>query len=464
MTSPWPQWLIAYSIQIAVVVTCAIVSARLLRLKEPKARYACFEGILVLCLCIPFVQSRRPQAMRIPVVGLRSAVESLQAGTLTGAATTIQGKTSINPQLVAAWILIAGMALRFGWLLLGFRGLHRLKQAAQPLRTVPAPALKLLAAIGRQPRILVSDRIGGAITFGLGSGVILLPSRFEGMGEATQAAILCHELMHIRRRDWLLTAIEELVLVFLWFHPAVWWLIREIQQVREEVVDQEVVRSLSSRDDYVKALLEAAGIDRRDRLAPAASFAWRGQLARRVATLFAAGSASRRRRFASFAGVLAVTLLVLRAALIYLPAYSVVHAQTLEAAPIEIESGGEHLLYRARLEYPRWAREERAQGVVDAEVVTNSLGIVLDARVLDGPEDLRRPVLRSVLDWQFDPKATTAGTHEITIRFTVPEPNGSSVVALPGYPEKISGASDQSGPHIFSGKKFFFDGKKIFFE
>jgi hypothetical protein len=327
------------------------------------------------------------------------------------------------------------MVLRAGWLLLGFCGLSSLKRTARPLTNIPLPAQRLLDAIDTRARILVSDRISGAMTFGLGSSVILLPSRFEAMGEKTQAAILCHELTHVRRRDWLFTAIEEFVLVLLWFHPAVWWLIREIQLAREEIVDMEVVRYLNSRDEYVRALLEAARISGGSRLAPATRFSWRGQLARRMATIFAAESASGRRGIVSLAGVVLGTLFALRASLIYFPAHYVVHAQSLGTGPILIESGGEHLLHRARLEYPRWVREERVEGVVDVEVFTSNLGLVLDARVLDGPEDLRRPVLRSVLDWQYDPRPTPPGTHQIAIRFTLPEPTDSRVLALPEYPQ-----------------------------
>ena len=439
----WPQWGIAYSAQLAALVICGGLLAWLLRLRDPRARWACFEGILILCLCLPLVQMRRPATMQSPAVRLASMVASLQTNASTESVPVAQGRFCVNPQLAIAWLWAAGVALRGAWLLLGLRGLYSLKRTAQPLAYVPLPAQKLLEAIGKPVRILISDRIYGAVTFGLGSGVILLPSRFEGMAEKTQAAILCHELTHVRRRDWILTVIEEFVLVLLWFHPAVWWLIREIQLAREEIVDLKVVRYLHSRDEYVGALLEAAQIRGGRRLAPAASFAWRGQLARRMATILAAESASRWRGIMSLAGVATGTLFVLRVSLIYFPAHYVVHAQSSGSAPIQIESGGDHLLRRARLEYPRWVREERVEGVVGVEVLTNHMGLVLDARVLDGPDDLRRPVLRSVLDWQYDPQATPPGTHQITIRFTLPEPSDSRVLALPEYVRPAAQTNDK---------------------
>ena len=61
------------------------------------------------------------------------------------------------------------------------------------------------------------------------------------MDQAEQAAVACHELLHIRRRDWISILWEEIICSVLWFHPAIWWLARESRLVGEQVVDQQVV-------------------------------------------------------------------------------------------------------------------------------------------------------------------------------------------------------------------------------
>lgn len=58
MTSISPHWVIACSAQIAVLVTCGVLSARFLRLRQPQVRWACYEGVLLLCLCLPLLQMR----------------------------------------------------------------------------------------------------------------------------------------------------------------------------------------------------------------------------------------------------------------------------------------------------------------------------------------------------------------------------------------------------------------------
>jgi beta-lactamase regulating signal transducer with metallopeptidase domain len=93
--------------------------------------------------------------------------------------------------------------------------------------------------------IQVSNEISGPVTFGFFRPAILLPP-----SALDDEAIACHELVHVRRRDWLYTVFEESILAVFWFHPALWWLVSEIQLAREQSVDQEVVTILSGRERY----------------------------------------------------------------------------------------------------------------------------------------------------------------------------------------------------------------------
>jgi beta-lactamase regulating signal transducer with metallopeptidase domain len=270
------RWVIACSIQIAALVIFTFLLVRLLHLREPRVRWACFEGILLLCLCLPFLQMRKPQMARGPQMQAPWVADNLRQLPLTGSIAVTQAGFRLDLRLAILWLLVAGIVVRAGWLIVGFRSLDRLRLTARPYSALPKAAEGLMDQLGISPRILISDRISGAITFGLRSSVILFPSRFGAMSDETKVAVLCHELIHVRNRHWLFTAIEECVLVFVWFHPAIWWLISEIQLAREEVVDLNVVRTLRARDQYVDALLEAAQISGRIGLTPATSFVWRG--------------------------------------------------------------------------------------------------------------------------------------------------------------------------------------------
>ena len=129
------------------------------------------------------------------------------------------------------------------------------------------------------------------------------------MAAQTQEAIACHELIHVGRRDWVPTVLEELVLSILWFHPGIWWLISQIRLAREQVVDREVIAITSSRDEYVEALLEVARFNRGIRLAPATLFIRRRHLLKRAAAITKEYSMSRRRLVTSLvAGVCALVI------------------------------------------------------------------------------------------------------------------------------------------------------------
>ena len=97
------------------------------------------------------------------------------------------------------------------------------------------------------------------MAFGFFRPVVLLPPSFLTLDPDSQCAVLCHELMHVKRRDWIVTVIEELIAAFLWFHPAVWWLLGQTKLAREQVVDAEVIQRTAAPDPYIDALLVLAG-------------------------------------------------------------------------------------------------------------------------------------------------------------------------------------------------------------
>ena len=137
-----------------------------------------------------------------------------------------------------------------------------------------------------------------------------------------QSAIACHELLHVRRRDWAHHLGEEILRAVLWFHPAILWLVARVRLAREQVVDLEVVRLTAARKTYVEALLEFTG-GRRVEAIPAPPFLAEQQLVERVALMLKEAGMSRRRLIASLsvigcglvgAAILAVTVFPLKAA------------------------------------------------------------------------------------------------------------------------------------------------------
>ncbi len=71
-------------------------------------------------------------------------------------------------------------------------------------------------------------------------------------------AVLAHELSHIRRCDYLANLVQSAVEIMLFYHPVVWWLGRNIRDIREECCDEEAARICPSRADYARALMALA--------------------------------------------------------------------------------------------------------------------------------------------------------------------------------------------------------------
>jgi hypothetical protein len=144
-----------------------------------------------------------------------------------------------------------------------------------------------------------------------------------------QAAIACHELLHVRRHDWAHHLAEETIRAAFWFHPAIAWLIARIRLAREQVVDLEVVRLTKARKPYLEALLEFAAGRACAAAIPAPPFLVERQLAERVALMLKEVRMSRTRLIASLTAVACCLVLAITLAARTFP---------LKAAPLAAQS------------------------------------------------------------------------------------------------------------------------------
>src|SRR5262249_22589480 len=156
-------------------------------------------------------------------------------------------------------VIVAGIALRLTWLAAGLWQIERYRSKARSLDPLPESVTAACATTGVEAAFRISSKASGPVTFGILRPVGLLPPSFLELGTDAQRAIACHELLHVRRKDWLINLIEEFVSVALWFHPLVWWLLSQTRLAREQVVDAEVVRLTANREPYIDALLSMAG-------------------------------------------------------------------------------------------------------------------------------------------------------------------------------------------------------------
>jgi hypothetical protein len=67
-----------------------------------------------------------------------------------------------------------------------------------------------------------------------------------------------HELAHVKRRDFLLNLVHELLILPISFHPATWLIKAHIEESREMACDELAAGSLPNRAEYARSLLKIA--------------------------------------------------------------------------------------------------------------------------------------------------------------------------------------------------------------
>jgi hypothetical protein len=104
-------------------------------------------------------------------------------------------------------------------------------------------------------RVLESSLVSVPTAVGWLRPAILLPaSAFTGLTPQQLEAVLAHELAHIRRHDYLVNVLQTGVETLLFYHPAVWWVSRQIRAEREHVCDDMAVRVTGDAMTYARAL------------------------------------------------------------------------------------------------------------------------------------------------------------------------------------------------------------------
>jgi beta-lactamase regulating signal transducer with metallopeptidase domain len=84
---------------------------------------------------------------------------------------------------------------------------------------------------------------------------ILLPaSILVGLPVQHLEALLAHEVVHIKRRDYLVNLAQHIIEALLFYHPATWWISNQIRIEREQCCDDAAVDLLGHRSLYIEAL------------------------------------------------------------------------------------------------------------------------------------------------------------------------------------------------------------------
>jgi protein TonB len=419
--------LLSYALQIAAVAAAGACIPYILRIRMPRARLLFWQVLLAACLALPWVRPWRHEVVT-------GAVQvSAEITSVVGAASVAPVWRNLPYKEIALWLLAAGVLTRLLRLGVGLTRLTRYRARGTGLPSIP------VCCAGAGATLLLSEDVTSPVTFGWRDPVVLLPSCFPDLGEDMQEAILCHELEHVARRDWLFTLGEELVRAVLWFHPAVWWVIGEIQLAREQTVDLAVIDVTGSRATYVDALLLMAGAPVSNEhaqmdLAPAPMFLRRRHLKKRLIEAM-------REVQMTISKTRMICTQTLAVAAIAGACWLATGTWRLTAAPqlvadapgVAVNVNGSQLMHRASVPYPADALAKGVEGTIVVQMKLDANGEVADASILSGPDEFRKAVLQSVLSWHFD-KSVALTTRVVNIDFVKPAAQLAGPAASPLQP------------------------------
>jgi beta-lactamase regulating signal transducer with metallopeptidase domain len=192
------------------------------------------------------------------------AGSELQA--VTGAHTQSSGFILPIPP---AWLISGALAICAGIGILSFcrlafslRTLRQVLLSSRPFDANRAERLTRWRAARqsrRQTELRVSNELDGACAAGFHRPTILVSSSLAAaLTDDVLEWIILHEQAHLERFDDWSRAVQCVVFSLARWHPAVWWISRNIDVERESACDQRVIERACSPLAYARGLAEAA--------------------------------------------------------------------------------------------------------------------------------------------------------------------------------------------------------------
>jgi beta-lactamase regulating signal transducer with metallopeptidase domain len=303
--------LVNSTIKMSLVILLALGAMELMRKRSAALRHWVLAVVVGCAAAMPVLDAIRPS------LPLWSASLETSEGNQTGqavqpvtrpetrsvASVPVRGNASPDQTGLSNALALEriGPLLRTIWLsgliasvLVLLAGLGRLTWLAARSRRVTTGRWSELAsetagAYGLQrPLVLLqSDHPSLLVTWGFSVPKVILPAAASEWSDDRVRVVLWHELAHIRRGDWTVQMVVELLRAIYWFNPLLWVLSRRLRLESEHACDDEVMSRGVEATDYATHLVDLArALGRPSRTLfpgfPAPAMARRSSLERRV--------------------------------------------------------------------------------------------------------------------------------------------------------------------------------------
>lgn len=237
----------------ALIAGAVLIAYQALRRRPASERVWMLRLGIGALLALPLVALFAP-SLDLAVLPAEEAVAMAVPIIADTAPMAVKPEAPDTPDLILM-LYFAGAAIVLLRLILGLFTLWRWTRTAVPV-TDPhwlRALARAAAGIGRPVRLLVSRKVYAPLSWGLAPAWILIGPEAEARGEQAQA-VIAHEMAHVRRFDWPMLMLAQMVAAMLWFNPLVWWLARALAAQIELAADEEAVGQVA-RLDYAETLL-----------------------------------------------------------------------------------------------------------------------------------------------------------------------------------------------------------------
>lgn len=254
----WQGFFVALALKLALTFTSY---------KKPQWRYAFSSLAMIANLLIPlftFFIIYQPDLQQFsPLTNNNMLLGNVISNDIQSTAFWYSNTVEFLPYLSLTWIMIT--------FVLAVKLFIELYNVNQLPKTGTSPADPALEARFHQlveevklkctPQILISLKNDVPMAIGWVKPVVLIPiTMLSGLTPAQLDMLILHELAHIRRHDYLVNFIQTLVEIFLFFHPGVRWVSKQMRNEREYCSDDIAVQHCGNPVAYAHTLADTASI------------------------------------------------------------------------------------------------------------------------------------------------------------------------------------------------------------
>ena len=252
-------WTLLHFIWQGTLIGAATAAAlALLHNVRAQHRYLVAGAGLIACVLWPALELlgrlRGPQANLADARFANSIMTLPLNGQAQGMTAFLQDQLSVIVGFWALCALLLALRMVAGLLWVRKAASSRGRNAALQCRV---DQLAHRFGVNRAVDLRLVEDLDSPMTAGWLRPVILVPAALvSGMPPQLLQALLAHEMAHIKRFDYLVNLGQSVIESLLFYHPAVWWISRQVRAERELVADSMAAATLAEPRELAVALSE----------------------------------------------------------------------------------------------------------------------------------------------------------------------------------------------------------------